>query len=196
MVNDLSTVAQVKAYMKKTDAGDDTLLATLLSQASKMIETYTNRDFTAVIYTDELYNGNGGPKLYLKQFPIFTTPAVVVKLYDPFTDTNLYTYTVNLEYIIYEEEGYIHMWGGWSKGHQNFKITYKAGFTTVPEDIVLACNMLTAFVFDNIRKQGIKSQRIGTFSEALRDIKGAIPDEIRLMLDHWRRPVYAFDIDE
>lgn len=194
MVNDLTTVALAKAYMKKTDAGDDALLAVLVSQASMMIEKYTNRDFTAVTYTNELYNGNGGVKLYLKQSPINSVTSV--KLYDPYTNTDLYTYTVNTEYILYEEEGYIHMWGGWSKGHQNFKITYNAGYSTVPEDIVLAANMLTAFVFDNIRKQGIKSQRIGTFSETLKDYKESIPVEISAMLDHWRRPVYAFDVDE
>lgn len=196
MVNDLTTTALVKAYMKKTDVGDDALLAVLVSQASKMIETYTGRDFTAVTYTDELYNGNGGPKLYLKNYPIFSTPAIIIINYDPFTATDLYTYTVNLEYLVYGDEGYVHMWGGWVKGHQNYKITFKAGYTTVPEDIVLAANMLTAFIFDNIRKQGIKSQRIGTFAESLRDIKGAIPEEIRLMLDTWRKPVYAFDVDE
>lgn len=196
MVNNLSTLTSAKAYMKKTDDRDNALLQVLVGQASEMIQTYTKRDFTAVTYTDEKYDGNGDKKLYLKNFPIFSTPAVVVKLYDPYTDTDLYTYTVNLEYIVYEEEGYIHMWGGWMKGHQNFKITYKAGYTTVIESVVLACNMLTAFVFDNMRKQGIKSQRIGTFSETLKDMKGAIPDEIKGLLDLKRRTTYAYDVDE
>jgi uncharacterized phiE125 gp8 family phage protein len=191
----LTTRAKAKAYMKKTDTTDDTLMTALVAAASKRIQNYLNREVIQATYTNEIYDGTGSQDLFTKQYPIVSVASI--KLYDPISNTDQYTYVVNTDYYLHADGEKILMWAGWRKGLQKYKITYVAGYavsgetSAVPEDIELACNMLVAFYFNNIGKQNIESWRAGSYSETLKGIGGdesGIPAEIRGMLDIHRTP--------
>lgn len=191
---DLTTYIQAKVYMKipVANTDNDVLLTVLVSQVSRRIAEYLNRIIPSNTYTDEKYDGTGYRKLFTLQYPITTLSEI--KSYDPHSNTDLYTYTVNDEYILHRDQEYIIKWTGWQRGTQNFKITYTAGYTTIPPDIVLACNMLVALTFNSINSENLKSWRSGTYSQTKFDTEklGAgtqLPASIQSMLAIWRKRI-------
>jgi hypothetical protein len=56
-------------------SNQDTLLGTLITAASEVIQRYCKRDFVSTGY-DELYSGNGDRKLMLRQYPIASVQSV------------------------------------------------------------------------------------------------------------------------
>jgi hypothetical protein len=71
---DLCTIA--RAYQNLNGVtGVDTLIQTLVTAASDAIAKYCRRDFYSRSY-DELYNGNGGRTLLMRQYPIQSVKSV------------------------------------------------------------------------------------------------------------------------
>jgi len=66
---DLTTTAKAKAYMQKTDAGDDALIAVLVTAASDRIEKICQRVFSAADYI-ERHDGNRQRLLVLVNRPV------------------------------------------------------------------------------------------------------------------------------
>lgn len=182
----LTTQAECKRHMKISVATYDDLINQLINGASLNIEKYLNRKLVAQAYTSEKYDGDGEKRLYTKNFPINTVTSLI--LYEPQTDTDLYTYTVNDEYIIHGEKQYIYMWGGVPEGTQNIKITYNAGYATLPEDIKLACNIFVSIMYSALRRENTTSISVGTYSEAFSKIGSKIPDEVTQIIDVYRQP--------
>lgn len=67
--NAIVSLADVKAYMRITTSGNDSLLETLIDTASTRIESYCDRNFIEQTYR-ELYNTNGQRRLRLRNFPV------------------------------------------------------------------------------------------------------------------------------
>ena len=55
-MSQLCALQDVKTYLGKTDTNSDTVLTSLVTNVSAMIETYCNRTFASASYT-ETYNG-------------------------------------------------------------------------------------------------------------------------------------------
>src|SRR5882724_9943198 len=73
---DLITVSRAKQNLPSiTDSSQDTNLQTLVTAASKAVQRYCRRDFVACVY-DELYNGTGNRRLFLRHYPIQSIQAV------------------------------------------------------------------------------------------------------------------------
>lgn len=182
---DLTTTAKVKAYLQITASTWDTLFGTLVTYASMIIENYINRKLYSATYT-EYYDGNNEIKLFLNQYPIST--VTTVKLYDYEQQTVLQTYTANEDYISYLNEGYIYKGSKWTYGHKNFQIVYIAGYSTIPEDIELACNMIVANLFNMPDKSNISAERIGSYSINYLSEQG-LPPQVKSILDNYKRVV-------
>jgi hypothetical protein len=56
-------------------SGVDSLISTLITAVSDAIEKYCRRDFTSKSY-DELYNGNGDRRLFLREYPLQSVQSV------------------------------------------------------------------------------------------------------------------------
>lgn len=188
----ITTLLKAKAYMKKTDTVDDALLTVLVASASKMIQTFLDRDVIQATYTSEIYRGCRSSMLYVRQYPIVTVTSV--KLYDKYSKTDVYTYTVDIEYRIEpDHEESIEMFGGW--GGEEYRITYVAGYavagevSAIPADIELACNMLVSHLFNGIGKENISQWSAGSYSETVTNfsyVKTAIPPAIQMILEPHR----------
>jgi hypothetical protein len=73
---DLITLARAKQDIQAIiDNTQDALLTTLITAVSDAIEKYCRRDFVSRVY-DELYSGNGEPRLMLRQYPIISVQSV------------------------------------------------------------------------------------------------------------------------
>lgn len=72
---DLISLARARFNLPGVTAADDAVIHALISAASRAIERYCRREFTAAAH-DELYDGGGEPRLLLRQYPILSVQAV------------------------------------------------------------------------------------------------------------------------
>src|SRR4051812_38072113 len=74
---DLITTARAKYNLNNlaTTGDEDTALAALVTACSKAIRGYCRREFDSQAF-DELYHGDGQPRLLLRQFPLISVSRV------------------------------------------------------------------------------------------------------------------------
>ena len=134
--NALTTVADVKYTWgrKQEDTSHDDRIQTLINTISGRIESWCGRKFKSATYTDEVYDVPKGAHFFLKQYPIIGDP--VVKLDDVVVDA--------AEYAVYPEEGFL--LGSWNcgqgspfSGRRVYKVTYQAGYATIPAGLSEIC---------------------------------------------------------
>lgn len=145
----LTTVADVKESLG-LDSGDSSknnLIIRKINQATLMIQNYTGRMFKLTTYTDEEYNSTGTDQLMLRQRPV--VGSVTLSSRDTsFNEADWDTVDTNLQFVN-EEAGIIDLtfrtYGKWDR----YKVTYSAGYDTIPEDIAEAAATLAAFLVEN-----------------------------------------------
>lgn len=78
-------------------------------------------------------------------------------------------YEVNSDHIYYR--------GGFSEGHMNIRVTYYAGYITIPDDIEDKCLELIKLAYD--KSKDIKSEKLGPYSITYFDDRKDIKEKIR-----------------
>lgn len=175
-----------------TQTSFDTAYANaLINIASDFIEKFCDRKFIETTFTDEIYDGNGSCELYLKNAPISN---VTIKHWDTVNNIADYTFIENDDYIIYTIEGKIYKRSHWSKGYQNYRISYKAGYTlaNIPFDLKFVCAKICETMHNNQQKSGISEESIGRYSVSYSKENLAIngiplPFECTNILNQYRR---------
>lgn len=191
---DITTLELVKEFLGITDTSKDTFLRHLITRASRFIKTYTGREYASTTYTEEVHSGNGYQKLYLDHYPIISVTEV--KEDDVALDSD--------EYEILSEEGAIFREAGWTGGSlamadtlstepdpyaetRNLKVTYTAGWASIPDDIVQACLQLVALWYTGANSAGIERETTpGGYSVTYGKAVG-VPDDIKLILDQYKK---------
>ena len=154
----LTTIARVKA-LPGIGAYTDDQIAIAINTATLAIEHYCNRTFASTVYTAEKYDGNGMDTLYLKQYPITAVSAITVN------DSALTTddYEVDTQ-SLYKSSG-------WVQGRRNIAVTYTAGYSTMPEDLVMAATRIVGdMLSDEPINPNIKSEKVGDYQYTLGDV--------------------------
>lgn len=184
-VSQFTTLANLKEYLGITETGDDTFLQHIINRVSKKIEnSYCNRKFAAQDWT-EYYKGDGTNRLLLRQYPI----NQIYSIYDdvdrqwPSSSAK----DISAVAISYQTSGLIQLVGDifinadlWSFYQlENIKITYNAGFATIPEDLEEACIKYCAVEY-------AKSKGVVAGLAKDRDFKSLI-DEANEVLDNYKR---------
>ncbi len=182
----LTTPADVKAYLGLTGSAQDALLTALIARASEAIERYCSREFAQLART-EYYDGRGVPRLILRQRPVAAAPAPVLiddldRLFAPGSAIPA------ADILLRAEEGIIELRrGDFQDGRLNIKVTYTAGYAAVPAPLAQACILLAAALFHRGQQggDGIASENQGgvysvTYAGLL------ITPEIRELLDPYR----------
>jgi hypothetical protein len=148
--NAIVTLAEAKAQLNVVDSSMDTTIESWINESSAVIEDYTGRKFAVQSVTGEIQDGDGSRFLYPKYYPITqlsteTTPSTAQKLAAlQYRDTPTSTWT-NVEdeinYIFLNtNKPFIELYRKtFDVGVENIKISYKAGFSTVPSDIKKVC---------------------------------------------------------
>jgi len=88
------------------------------------------------------------------------------------------------DYEVHSDHLYIS--GGLSKGHGNIRITYYAGYLTIPDDLEMACLKMVKLGFE--KNASKKSESLGPYSVTYFDMKD-IPNDVKIILDKYRRLV-------
>jgi uncharacterized phiE125 gp8 family phage protein len=145
--NALATRLEVKNFLRMTGSDNvtDNLIHDLINRVSSIFEEYCGRTFLQADYT-EYYDGEGSAMLFLDKYPVQSVDSI----YDDVSwqwgsDTKL----DSAYYRIADERIIVYNYGTFSKGTQNIKITYNAGFTSVPYDLKQACVEETSRLFDS-----------------------------------------------
>jgi len=134
---DLVTLDEVKDFYGKfgSTSQDDDLLEDIITRISTLIESYINKNIKSRKYT-EYYDGIGVSNLVTNQSPIISVDSI-------YSDTTWVwpsDSTIGVDdYRIHENKTHVVFLTTLSKGSQNIKIIYTAGYDTVPEDIKQAC---------------------------------------------------------
>lgn len=158
---DLTTRAAVKTYLGITVTTWDAILDVLVTQASKAIERYCYRVFAAASYT-EYYNGNNNQRLCLRQYPVNSITSIHDDTDREFAAVDLIATT---DYTFDTNSGIVYFDGvTLTKGLRNIKVVYNAGYSTIPEDLVLACYKLIGGAFNKRKSDGQASDALGNVS--------------------------------
>lgn len=217
----LTTLSDLKLTLGITDSTEDSLLTLLITQVSNFIEEYCGRTFASTSYT-EYYCGNNQPFIVLNQRPV--TAIASVYLDDnalwgqaPLSFAAGTLLTAGVDYALdidqpdgssrsgrlYNANGYwdapfthtpgiITSFLGPFKG--NIKITYTAGYSSVPTALALECNMAIAKIRQMaqygmaIASQSYEEYSIAFMADAQRHM---LSPEVRSVLARYRNIAVA-----
>jgi hypothetical protein len=166
-----------------TKPEDDTLIEDLINRYTTMFESYCDRKFKLDTYT-EYYDGTGTQDLFTDSFPI----SAVVSLYDDAGwEWDSDTLVDSADYRI-ADENRITMKSGWFPAYnQSVKVTYSAGYETIPDDLKQVCIVEVARAFKNRKQMDTISTTMpdGTINYTTLEF---LP-QTRRILDKYRRVV-------
>lgn len=197
----LATLADLKESLGITTNTYDNLLIRKLNQATDTIERYcglnTNQHFASTTYTDEEYDGTDSNQLVLKNRPIITFTSLSRRN----TITNQSSWdTVNTQdYFVDSGAGVLDLLFT-ALGYWNYyKVTYTAGYATIPSDLAEACITLAGFLYDNASTgSGVKRKTQGPktieYFDASTGGNASIFDQLGLddiLMPYMRMPILA-----
>ncbi len=146
----LTTAATVRGYIRAlTGTAEDTLLDTLIARFDDVASAHcgfpvdsNQSTFENNTYT-HYFDGDGSDKLELRVVPANTITSVYVDVdrsygSDTLVASSDYTLDTRLGLLILETDS---DQGSFSTGYRSVKVTYTAGFTTIPDGIVHACGI-------------------------------------------------------
>ena len=155
MATALTTLPNVKQWLKINGTADDALLTRLITSFSSAVANYLNRDLGSQVYT-EVYNGGGGRSLALANYPVTAVASLTINdepiPQQPKAGAIGFVpspYRVNLV-------GYTY-----TAGFQNVTVTYTAGYVTIPADVEQCCIEWIADRYAQRDRIGIASRGVG-----------------------------------
>lgn len=142
MAIELVSLDEFKAYKKITKDEDDPKLTIILRSASQLAKTYCRRTFVDYVDTDkvEYFNGDTDEILFLSEFPIIYVTAVEVSAdgstYTTLTQDTDYFIDYTLDAIRTADN--LPFTVGAAPAFKSVKVTYRGGYTELPEDLKIA----------------------------------------------------------
>lgn len=129
----------------------DNLIRRKINQATAMIESFCNlpidHHFKETVYTDELYDGSGTYQLLLMMYPVKEITSLSYRVGSE--NNNNYDTLQTEDYFLDKGTGII---SGTYRTNDNvagYKVTYTAGYSTIPPDLSEACVALASFLVEN-----------------------------------------------
>lgn len=141
----LTDVADVKESLglASSDTTKDNLITRNINKATRSIENYCGRRFLLTSYTNEEYAATNTDQLVLRQRPVTSLTSLDIRdaglNIDNWEtiDSQLYFYDANAGVLDLD----FNARGRWNR----YRVTYSAGYTTIPEDLAEACANLAAY---------------------------------------------------
>lgn len=162
----LTTLADVKETLG-IDAGDisqDNLIIRQINRATESIEGWCRlaRDhhFAYTTYTQEEYDGTGSDQLSLKMSPVTVLSSFQYR--NTTQNENSWTDVDSDLYFTDLNAGVIDLLFRQTRDWNRYRVTYTAGFSTIPSDLAESCATLAAFYVDNLTTgSNVKRKREG-----------------------------------
>lgn len=178
----LTNVADVKESLgiASSDTSKDNLIIRKINQATRAIENYCSRRFASTVYTQEEYAATQIDELILRQRPVSLFSTLEIR--DAGLNINNWETIDPQLYFVDINAGVLNLMlfarGRWNR----YRVTYTAGYTTIPEDLAEACASLAAYYVrfpsgNNAYTQEIQEgQRKQRFSIATKSFKGLLEE--------------------
>lgn len=177
----LITKQEYKAYANLTTPNHDAEIDSLIPKVSSFVKTYCNRAFTDYLDEDKVEVFNGGTDSFiLRETPVISVTAV------EYSSDYGQNYTDLQEFVDWvEDDGCIlsvHN-SGWPRQLRGYRVSYRAGFEAIPEELKLAVMDLVTYYRKN--DMAIHSTKApGTNSVQIEYISTtSLPAHIRRVLD-------------
>lgn len=179
---DLALVADVKKWLGLTSTTDDALLARLVTAASAAIESYLNRTFEAKDY-EGVFDGLGNDRLMPPNYPLLSITSVSVN--DEVIPRSL---SATAPGWVASSTMIMLRWPyRFEVGVQNVKVSYRAGFESIPTDVAQACIELCALRYEDRKRIGITSK--GLAGETISFSQKDFSNPIKTVLQQYKRVV-------
>ena len=156
---------------------------TLATQVQTAVERYLSTAFTATTVT-QVFDG-GDKDLIVDFVPISSITSV--------TDTINSTVRASTNYSFYPDEGYIYLKDGstWEEDRRKWSVEYIYGVSSIPEDVQLAIDTwVAALTADDTGS--LKKYKTGDDEEEYKDSIGAMPMNVKAILDRYKGPRTIF----
>ena len=189
---DLITLREYKDMEGIQNPKDDYNLSQLISSVSQLVKTYCGNTFIDYYSTDKVDTFSIDWDTHLVQLtesPVISVSAVetrdsVTSSYQAVTSTNYYL-DYNTDTVLYVTGS---NYKNWPRGPGAVKITYRAGYSSLPGDLKLAViDLITYYYRDEYKERktlaGATLQNPGTSSQ---DSSVAFPDHIKRVLDLYK----------
>lgn len=179
---DLTTLANVKSWLTIATTTDDAILTRMVTSVSNYIQSWLNRSFAVATYTD-IHNGSGtGYQLALHEYPIISVSSVTISgnIIPASPDGIQPGYMFDARGIYFN--GY-----QLTKGLQNVRITYSAGYAVTPPEIEQACIELISLRYRERSRIGEVSKSIG--GEVISYTQKDFPDGVKTILNNYKRVI-------
>lgn len=182
---DLVSLQDVELWLNiKAANADESILPRLITAASRYIEAWLSRIIASTVFS-ESRNGPGGASMLFADYPVTAISSLSVGGVNiPASPDGIqagYVFDVRAIYLI----GYI-----FAPGFQNVKITYTAGYTTIPSDLAQACIELVALRYRERGRIGEVSKSIQgeTISYSQKDI----PASVSTILEQYKKRITVY----
>lgn len=181
----LITKAAYKAYAGINSPNYDTEIDSLITKVSQLVKTYCRQTFVDYIDDPKVEHFNGGtPEFLLKECPVISVQSVEISQdygqtyteMTKFVDWVLDPATQAIKAI--NTQGFVYLISG-------YKVTYNAGYETLPEDLALGIMDLVTYYRKN--DSAVHSSKApGTNSVQIEYISSTtLPAHIRRILDQY-----------
>jgi uncharacterized phiE125 gp8 family phage protein len=194
----LISAADLKTFLKITGTSEDAIVEMMVNRSSQLAARYCARNFIAADYV-EYYNGNGRAEMITKNYPIVSVASIYVDANREFASI---TQVDANDILLDKPAGIIRLFpthgsvGSFTRGWANVKISYNAGYGTIPYDVQEAVTLIAMYSY----KRHYQDQRIGLQSETIGDrnmtyTNEDIPKKAKMILDRFKlaaNPDYAY----
>ena len=187
---DLCEIADVQAWTGSNSPSAETILARLITAASRMVANYCGRStFSASSYTDT-YDGSGREFMLLRQWPVISVESIaLLECGAPAVITDSTQFALEAP-IPSGSNQRLTLLGfqRFPRGRGNVQVTYTAGYASVPFDVAQATIELVGEAYKRKERIGqtsvaMPNQSTVSFSQA--DMNASI----KSMLQSYRRLV-------
>lgn len=160
------TLADLKEHLDidSTDTGKDNFLINVLNAAWKMAVNYIGHDLTTANYV-EYYSGDGSENVLLKHYPVNSITSIYI---DSLREWAAQTLIDSTDYFFDANTGLVTLFQGqasFQAGLGNVKVSYNAGYSTIPYDAQRGLIILAAWVAMRAGTEGMTMQTLGGKSE-------------------------------
>ena len=183
MALNLTTRADYKTYAGIKSTNEDGIIDFLLPKVSQLVKTYCRRTFVDYMDTDKVEVFTGGyDTLILTETPVVSIASVQYSADYGQTYTALTEYT---DWVLDNDKILSLATTGFKRAAKGYKVTYRAGYDDVPNDIELAVLDLISYYRRNdgaihsAKSPGSNSVQIEYISTT------SLPAHIRRVLDQY-----------
>lgn len=145
----LTTVDDVKELLGlgSGDHSKDNLIKRKINFATEVIEGYTGRRFKSTTYTNEEYDATHTDQIVLRQRPVTNLANVDVR--NTSFNQSDWTTVDSEDYFLDSNAGVVSSLFNYLGSYNMVRVTYTAGYTTIPSDVAEAAATLAAYLVDN-----------------------------------------------